>query len=204
MSVGRYDEKMKIVLIGGFFGSGKTTITANLTRQMLARSERVCIVENEIGQIGVDDLLLERGGVEVTTITGGCVCCQVTGSLVDALRDMEQRFDPEWVLAELTGIAYLDGLRHTMESCLPKTCSIICVAVADASRWASLSRALPKVIERQTEGADLLVINKADLNGDTEKIEAEVRQMGVSCPVFPMSAVTDSGARLLAEVEKAF
>lgn len=129
---------------------------------------------------------------------------EVTGSLVDALRDMEQRFDPEWVLAELTGIAYLDGLRHTMESYLPKTCSIICVAVADASRWASLSRALPKVIERQTEGADLLAINKADLNGDTEKIEAEVRQMGVSCPVFPMSAVTDSGARLLAEVEKAF
>ena len=195
---------MKIVLIGGFFGSGKTTITANLTRQLLARSEGVCIVENEIGQIGVDDLLLEGSGVEVTTITGGCVCCQVTGSLVDALRDMEQRFDPEWVLAELTGIAYLDGLRHTMEAYLPKTCAVICVAVADASRWASLSKALPKVIRRQTEGADLLVINKIDLNGDIEAIQSEIRQMGVSCPLVPLSAAADSGAGLLAEVEKVF
>ncbi len=103
MSVGRYGEKMKIVLIGGFFGSGKTTITANLTRQLLARSEGVCIVENEIGQIGVDDLL---------------------------------------------------------------------------------------------------VINKIDLNGDIGAIKSDIRQMGVSCPLVPLSAAADSGAGLLAEVEK--
>lgn len=85
---------MNILLVGGFFGSGKTTVISRLMDQILAEGQSLCIIENEIGKNSIDDLLLQHGSVEITAIAGGCVCCQVTGSLIEAVRDLNRQFSP--------------------------------------------------------------------------------------------------------------
>mgnify|MGYP005759181057 CR=1 FL=1 len=101
---------MNILLVGGFFGSGKTTVISRLAEQIISAGQTLCIVENEIGENSIDTLLLQQSSVKITTIAGGCVCCQATGSLIQALRDLKQRFFPDWIIVELTGIAYLKDL----------------------------------------------------------------------------------------------
>ena len=123
---------MNILLVGGFFGSGKTTVISRLTDQMLAAGQSLCIIENEIGKNSIDDLLLQRGSVEISTITGGCVCCQVTGSLIEAVQDLNRQFSPDWIIVELTGIAYLKDLRKKLEKYLPDHPAIISLSVVDA------------------------------------------------------------------------
>ena len=92
---------MNILLTGGFFGSGKTTVLSKITALLLSRGLRICIIENEIGQNSIDDLLLKTGSVEISTITGGCICCQISGSLIEALRKMEA--ESAAVMSKLAG-----------------------------------------------------------------------------------------------------
>ncbi len=193
---------MKILLLGGFFGSGKTTLLSQLIPAMLARGQRICIIENEVGEYAIDNLLLQRGGIEVTTIRGGCVCCQVTGSLLEALQRIDREINPEWVLVELTGIAFLDPLRDTIQTYWPEHGPIVTVSVVDAARWSKLRRAAAPIVTRQVQGGDLIVINKIDLNPDTDAIQADVREL-VSDPHFLLTQATqDSGEALAKRLEQ--
>lgn len=193
---------MKILLLGGFFGSGKTTILSRLTETWLEAGNRLCIIENEIGENSIDDLLLKKGGIEISTIMGGCVCCQVTGSLIEALNRIEKEINPDWVLVELTGIALLDTLRDTIEAYSSSDNPIITVSVIDAVRWSKLLRAAEPIVTAQVAGGDIIVVNKVDQNPDLESISADVDRIIPSPIILPMQATADSGKALVALLEK--
>lgn len=193
---------MKILLLGGFFGSGKTTILSRLTETFLEAGNKLCIIENEIGVNSIDDLLLKKGGIEISTIIGGCVCCQVTGSLIEALNRIEKEINPDWVLVELTGIALLDTLRDTIEAYSPSDDPIITVSVIDAARWSKLLRAAEPIVTAQVAGGDIIVINKIDQNSDLETITADVNRISRSSMILPMQATLDSGKSLAELLEK--
>lgn len=197
---------MKILLLGGFFGSGKTTVMSRLTEAMLEKGEKLCIVENEIGENSIDDLLLRTGGIEISTILGGCVCCQVTGSLIEALRRIKAEIDPDWVLVELTGIALLNSLRDTIQAYSDGDDPIVTVSVIDAARWHKLLKAAAPIMTQQVEGGDIIVVNKIDLNPQVEPIAADVKAIAGDRTILPMEATRDSGHILweLLEQEAAY
>lgn len=188
---------MNIILFGGFFGSGKTTVISRLIPPILRSGETVCIIENEIGQNSIDDLLLETAQIEINTISGGCVCCEVTGNLIYAIEDLEKRLHPDWLVIELTGIAFLDNLRQTLLSSLPDHHPVICVSVIDAARWSRLLRAAGQVITNQVRGGDIIVINKTDLNPEVDDIFTDVFRIAGERILVPMSAKSDCADMLL-------
>lgn len=163
-------EAMNILLIGGFLGSGKTTIIRSLVRGLTNAGLTCALIENEVGQVGMDDLLIDQPGLQVTQLFGGCVCCQISGDLIEALGKIEDQIAPDWVVVEMSGLAMLSELRSTIGQYGRPSFQAVAVTVVDLSRFHLLITALEPVFDHQAEGADIAFLNKADVSPPTRKI----------------------------------
>ena len=175
---------MNICILGGFLGSGKTTLLMQLARYITENTPgekdcKVAIIENEIGRVSIDDRLLGSRGLEVQTLFSGCVCCTLAVSLIDALKELRERMDPEWVIVETTGAAIPVSIRNNLEAWLGESAGI-CV-VADAQRWPRLMLAMEPLIRSQLDGADAVLVNKTDLAPE-EQIAAMEADLAEICP----------------------
>lgn len=194
---------MKVLIFGGFLGSGKTTIIRNLIKAIREnRAGTVAVIENEIGTFGVDDLLIGEAGVKIRTLTGGCVCCQITGSLIAAMKEIDAKLHPDWLVIELSGIAYLSGIKETIFTCAPEFSHTYTIAVADASRWQRLLRAAEPLIRNQVCGSDLIIVNKCDLNENAHAVAREAASLGKNDRLLLMNAAQDSGDALLNRLQE--
>jgi len=95
---------IKVDLISGFLGAGKTTLIKLLANALTENKERVVIIENEFGEIGIDGKILELEGLKVFEITKGCLCCSVKGDFVETLLKIVQEINPDRILIEPSGI----------------------------------------------------------------------------------------------------
>ena len=165
---------MKILLIGGFLGSGKTTLIRVLTEQLRQRSERpIAIIENEAGREGLDARLLAQTQIHVTEIYGGCLCCQYAGNLLPAVESLETKYDPEWLIIELTGLALLSGVLEMFQSA-GRAGQVTSVCVADATRWDRIRLATGDMLLEQAKGARVVILNKLDIVPATAPMEEEL------------------------------
>ena len=184
---------MKILILGGFLGSGKTSVVIQLAKYILGSNPenktKVVILENEIGEVSIDDKLLRGSGYEVANMFSGCVCCTMAGELVIGLHNIIRDFNPELIIMEATGVAYPDNIRETIEQSLPDAdCSITCIT--DAKRWKRLFRPMEMLLKGQLDAADVILINKTDLvDGDTlDEVEASIRTFNDMAQYFRISA----------------
>ena len=110
---------MNLIIFGGFLGSGKTSLILSLSHFLLENKNsvksNVVIIENEIGEIGVDDKVLEYSGLSVRELFSGCICCQLSSDLIITLNDIHEKIDPEWVIIETTGLAYPGRILSTLK-----------------------------------------------------------------------------------------
>ncbi len=182
---------MRLLLFAGFLGSGKTTLILALAKQAALRHSRVCVLVNEVGEVGIDGEVLRLGDLEVVEITGGCICCQIGVDLVRALRELEQEFAPDLVMIEATGIATPEGVLDSIRRYPPRALdSLKTVTVVDAVRFEALHEVLTPLIEAQIAGADVVVITKAD-EATAEELELArhgVAELAPEVPVFVVDA----------------
>lgn len=168
---------MKILIMGGFLGSGKTSIVLQMARHVIGgdtdKAAKVVIIENEIGEISVDDKLLRGKGYEVSTIFSGCVCCSMSGDLVIGLMDIKKKYDPELLILEATGVAYPQNIREIIAHSMPQEI-IYVTCVTDAKRWLRLVRPMEMLLKDQLDSADVILINKVDLIDEIVLAETEV------------------------------
>ena len=171
---------MRILLVGGFLGSGKTTLIKKLIRGIVAGGSTVAIIENEIGEVGIDDTVLGDADVNITPLFGGCVCCQISGDLVIAARKIEQEVKPGWLIVELTGVAFMGGMIEVFKQ-YDKNTDICALGVVDASRWEVMRRAMGDLFKYQLESANLVLLNKADIKAPDDATMDEIRSIaGIS------------------------
>ena len=170
---------MKILILGGFLGSGKTTALMQLAHYMVSASSsesenKVVILENEVGEVGIDDAYLRGGGFSVSNLFSGCACCTVSGELVTAAARVKHEMNPDWLIVETTGVAYPINMRDNILSSLNIE-SRICILV-DAFRWKRLLIPMNTLLSGQIEGSDIVLINKSDLVDEEalQKIEADI------------------------------
>ncbi len=167
---------MKILILGGFLGSGKTTLLLQLAKDMAKhapseKENKVIILENEVGQDGIDNKLLGSSGFQVRSLFNGCICCTLSGEIVATVADVEKTFDPEWLIVETTGLAYPGLIRSNLKEALGKE-AYICTIV-DASRWKRFLIPMHELLKGQIECADMVLMNKADLVTDEVMKEVE-------------------------------
>lgn len=158
-------DAMKIAILGGFLGSGKTSVLIQLLHylagDMASNEIKVVVIENEIGEIGIDNALISAEGYTVKNLFAGCVCCTMTGDLVRSIERIQKELSPEWIVVESTGVAYPKRMKDvilTTFGIVPRICVVV-----DAKRWHRLLVPMQNLITGQLEEADTVLINKMDL-----------------------------------------
>lgn len=155
---------MKVIIIGGFLGSGKTTTLLSLGKHMVEKGHRVAIIVNEIGEVGVDGETLSGSGLIAKELTSGCICCTLRISMEYTLQTLEEEYDPDVLIIEPTGIALpLQIKEHVALMGLPDLSFAPVVTIVDASRFDVELSQVPKFITTQIEEAEVLCVNKIDL-----------------------------------------
>lgn len=166
--------KTPLVVVTGYLGAGKTTLLRSLIEKTKGR--RVAIVMNEFGEVGIDSKTVKGNDVDMTELTGGCVCCSITGELEAALKEVIAKVRPELIVLETTGVAEPDAIVDLVDADLEdvRLDSVITVVDADAL---TRSPSIGHTGRVQIEVADVLLLNKADLVDDPETLEAMEEQL---------------------------
>jgi G3E family GTPase len=194
---------VKILLFGGFLGSGKTTIIrAFIDAIQTGELGTIAIIENEIGEVGIDDVLLRDSSVEVKPIFGGCVCCEITGSLIGAVDEIHKLIAPDWLIIELTGAAELENVKELLESFTSVKLEVAAISVVDGSRWERFSKIGGFFFEQILSG-DIAILNKADLCPDPDATGQSIMELTGVPEIVHMSADRDRVADC-AEILEAF
>jgi len=183
---------MKILLLSGFLGSGKTSALLQLASYLVGSPEggrtSVMIIENEIGEVGVDDKVLKAQGLQVKELFAGCACCTGGVDLLADIRTIRDTVDPEWIVIEATGVAYPLQIRESVEACFHVPVKIL--AIADAKRWKRLHAYMAQLIEAQVDSADCILLNKVDLveEAEADAIVEELRSYNPSAEIHKVVA----------------
>ena len=164
---------LRINLLFGFLGSGKTT----LVRRILGErgGERpMAVIVNEFGDIGVDGEIIAGNNVNLVELTSGCLCCTLRGSLMSAVEELREKAAVEQIVVEATGVASPgDMLEDLTDSTIAHELDVgPLVTVVDAPKFTRLQEMLGEFYEDQIENADVLVLNKIDLATPDELDEA--------------------------------
>ena len=154
---------MNFLIIGGFLGSGKTSLLLQLAKYMSddLGIEKTVILENEIGKVGIDDRVLSGSGYEVKGLLAGCVCCTMAGELSLTVRNIEKEIDPDWIIMEATGMAFPQNIKENLRDGLGIDGRICCLV--DAKRWNRLLKPMEHLLPFQLKESDIVLVNKTDL-----------------------------------------
>jgi G3E family GTPase len=194
---------MKIIVLGGFLGSGKTSILLPLLRRLAAKEgggnpRKVAVIENEIGEVSIDGPALKQSGALVTDMLAGCICCSLSGDLISGIIDIQKTYDPEWLVIEMTGLAYPGKAVALIKEYLPSA-PVKTVVIVDACRWEELVDLMEPLMKGQLSGADTIVLNKMDQvsAGQGKAIAGDLRRLNPRAAVLPASALQDLDAAVL-------
>lgn len=162
---------MRIIIISGFLGSGKTTTLLSLGKYMASEGKKVAIIVNEIGDVGIDGDTLSGSKLISKELTSGCICCTLKISMELTLQTLEEEYNPDVIIIEPTGIAFpLQIKEHLALMEINDIHFSPIVTIIDPSRLGTELEQIPKFIKTQIEEAEILCINKIDLVTD-EKIK---------------------------------
>ena len=120
----------KVDIISGFLGAGKTTLIKKLIQDCLGH-EKVVLIENEFGEIGIDGSFLKEAGIEITEMNSGCICCSLVGDFSEALKQVVAQYHPDRIIIEPSGVGKLSDVIkavrdvHSDELQLNSFCSVI-------------------------------------------------------------------------------
>ena len=177
---------MKFLIVGGFLGSGKTSFILALARYLVQTRgiTKVAILENEIGEVGVDDRVLRGSGYRVKGMFDGCVCCTMAGELLINVRMIQEDYNPDWIIMEPTGMAFPGSIRQNLQDTLDIHPVIVCLA--DAQRWQKILKPLGHLLSLQMKDADLILLNKADLAepGELDAARESIRELNARAEIL--------------------
>ena len=181
---------MRLLVISGFLGSGKTTLLLEIARRLAAGSERIAIIENEVGEVGIDGQYLRREGLEVQEMFGGCICCTLSVDLVTTLKKLDQSFGPERVILEATGIARPGDIVPTVRKYASMVDEIQVLVLVDGPRYEMLLEVMNPLVTAQIGAADIVVINKIDEMDEAgvDRIRKSVKDLNEETRVVAVSA----------------
>lgn len=192
------DERPPLIVLTGFLGSGKTSFLKHFIEYQTQRSRFVAVIQNEIGEIGLDGKLLDY---TVTEVDEGCVCCSLAGSLRRAVQGILDAFSPDTIILEASGAANPFNLLDEMQA-LEELVRFDCtLTVVDALNVEKAIAEHPVAAE-QIRAADLLMLNKKDLVAPDrlEVVMERLRELNPCAPQF-VTQNGDLNPALVLEVE---
>lgn len=167
----------KIDIVSGFLGAGKTTLIKKLLSEAL-KGTKVVLIENEFGEIGVDGGFLKDAGIEIREMNSGCICCSLVGDFTTSLTEVIEKYSPERVLIEPSGVGKLSDVQKAVlrasEAAGVEPGSS--VAVVDASKCKVYMKNFGEFFIDQIEHAGTIILSRTQ-NMDEEKLKKVVEMV---------------------------
>ena len=204
---------MRINLLFGFLGSGKTTLARNLLMANPS-NQKMAVIVNEFGDVGIDGTILkgreEGQSIDMVELTSGCLCCSLKGSLLSAVEELSHKSKVDLVVIEATGVAEPEEMIETFSD--PSFSATYdmgpMVTVVDIHKFMKIREILGPFYEAQVRNADVLILNKIDLvnAGELEKLRQEVKSMNPAadiifterCDIDPAQLLSGDESRVMA------
>ena len=166
----------KIDIVSGFLGAGKTTLIKKLLAEAFP-GEKLVLIENEFGEISIDGGFLKESGVQISEMSSGCICCSLVGDFGRALKDVKEKFSPDRILIEPSGVGKLSDVILAVENTVKDVPDMelnAFVTVADAARVKVYMKNFGEFYNNQVETAGTIVLSR------TQKLSAEKLQAAVA------------------------
>lgn len=151
----------KIDIISGFLGAGKTTLIKKLLKEALGQ-EKIVLIENEFGEIGIDSGFLKEAGIQVTEMNSGCICCSLVGDFGTALKEVVSKYAPDRIIIEPSGVGKLSDVIKAVQK-EAENCSLSLnsfVTVADAKKCQMYMKNFGEFYNNQIEYAGTIILSR--------------------------------------------
>ena len=197
-------NKVPVTILTGFLGSGKTTLLNRILSEQ--HGKRIAVIENEFGEVGIDQALVINAEEEIFEMANGCICCTVRGDLIRVLGNLMKRRDKfDYVVVETTGLADPGPVAQTffMDDEISSEFSLDGIITLVDTFHINQQLGRSDESTEQIAFADVIVLNKTDLVKDTEldKLEARLRKMNKMAKFIrsemanvPINSVLDKSA----------
>ncbi|MBE6645097.1 MAG: cobalamin biosynthesis protein CobW, partial [Ruminococcaceae bacterium] len=164
----------KIDVFSGFLGAGKTTLIKKLIKEAYA-GERVVLIENEFGEIGIDGGFLQDAGIEITEMNSGCICCSLVGDFTKALGKVLEEYHPDRIIIEPSGVGKLSDVIRAVKEVTSEDAVLNCfTTVVDAGKCKMYMKNFGEFFNDQIENASAVILSHTDTAKEF-KIEEAVK-----------------------------
>ncbi|WP_321428722.1 GTP-binding protein [uncultured Methanolobus sp.] len=201
---------MKIIIVSGFLGSGKTTSIIRMGNYLKNKGYSVAVLVNDIGDVGVDGQVITNNGLQSKEIPRGCICCTLKYALEANISLVQAQFDPDILLIEPTGVAFPLRIKEQIEKMDfgPEVSMGPIISLIDSSKFNELMDHSGESIVKQIRNADIVVLNKQDLLSQEElaEIRSNINDLGSDSGLFALSMESDDDSfdTLMDEIESSF
>jgi len=164
----------KIDIVSGFLGAGKTTLIKKLLKESF-KNEKVVLIENEFGEIGIDGGFLKDAGIEIKEMNSGCICCSLVGDFGESLKEVISTYTPDRIIIEPSGVGKLSDVIKAVADIAEELQVTLnsAVAVVDAIKCKMYMKNFGEFFNNQIEAANAIVLSRTG-NMAQDKIEAVV------------------------------
>lgn len=195
----------KIDVFSGFLGAGKTTLIKKLLKDAYT-NQKVVLIENEFGEIGIDGGFMKEAGIQVTEMNSGCICCSLVGDFGEALKKVLETFHPDRILIEPSGVGKLSDVVRAASAVCGENCQIgALVAVVDASKAKIYIKNFGEFFINQIEHAATIILSRTDI-ASAQKIDdcvKLIREHNQNATVITTPVGQLDGMQILKAMEKA-
>ena len=176
------ENKTKIDIFSGFLGAGKTTLIKKLIQEAF-KGEKIVLIENEFGEIGIDGGFMREAGIQVNELNSGCICCSLVGDFREALKKVVETYHPDRILIEPSGVGKLSDVTRAVEG-VAETLPVVLnsfVTVADVNKVKMYMKNFGEFYDDQVSHASCIILSRTG-NASEEKIAAAVAMLAEKNP----------------------
>ena len=165
----------KVDIFSGFLGAGKTTLIKKLIAEAF-KGEKIVLIENEFGEIGIDGGFLKDSGIQITEMNSGCICCTLVGDFGIALKDVMKQFAPDRIIIEPSGVGKLSDVIKAIQDVAEDAGIVVnnFVAVVDAGKCKMYMKNFGEFFNNQIEYAKTIILSRTQ-NTSEEKLATAVQ-----------------------------
>ena len=197
----------KIDIISGFLGAGKTTLIKKLIKEALG-GEKVVLIENEFGEIGIDGGFLKEAGIEITEMNSGCICCTLVGDFGAALKDVITKYSPDRIIIEPSGVGKLSDVIKAVADVKKDFEDVSLnsfITVADAGKTTMYMKNFGEFFNDQIENANTIVLSRTAKTPESklEKAVAAIKEHNDKAVIITTDWDSLTGKQILDTMEKA-
>ena len=200
----RTENMTKIDIISGFLGAGKTTLIKKLIAEAL-QGQKVVLIENEFGEIGIDGGFLKESGIQINEMNSGCICCSLVGDFNAALKDVLSQYEPDRIIIEPSGVGKLSDVIKAVQKVVDGENVVLdsYITVADVKRAKMYLKNFGEFYKNQVQYASAIILSRTqDVKEDKlEKTIELIRTLNDRSPIVTTPWEDITGGQILAVME---